>query len=132
MRNRRASAGKAIIVAIFLVSGLCAWGAEPDQPLIIEVWPGKVPEESGEIGPERTRMSPVLERKTVEVTESTRMLTDVTKPTISVYRAPKEKETGTAVVICPGGGYWNLYWELEGEEVAQWLNSMGVTGIILK
>jgi acetyl esterase/lipase len=36
------------------------------------------------------------------------------------------------MLICPGGGYWNLYWELEGEEVAKWLNSLGVTGIILK
>ena len=36
------------------------------------------------------------------------------------------------MLICPGGGYWNLYWELEGEEVAAWLNSLGVTGIILK
>ena len=35
-------------------------------------------------------------------------------------------------MICPGGGYWNLYWQLEGEEVAEWLNSIGVTGIILK
>lgn len=36
------------------------------------------------------------------------------------------------MLICPGGGYWNLYWELEGEEVAAWLNSAGITGIILK
>ena len=36
------------------------------------------------------------------------------------------------MVICPGGGYWDLYWELEGEEVAAWLNSVGMTGIILK
>ena len=36
------------------------------------------------------------------------------------------------MVICPGGGYWNLFWQLEGEEVAAWLNSLGVTGIILK
>jgi len=36
------------------------------------------------------------------------------------------------MLICPGGGYWDLYWELEGEEVASWLNSIGVTGIILK
>jgi acetyl esterase/lipase len=35
-------------------------------------------------------------------------------------------------VICPGGGYWDLFWELEGEEVAAWLNSIGITGIILK
>jgi acetyl esterase/lipase len=36
------------------------------------------------------------------------------------------------VVICPGGGYWDLYWQLEGEEVAAWLNSLGVTGVLLK
>src|SRR5439155_9943316 len=51
---------------------------------------------------------------------------------ITVYQAAKNKNSGTAMLICPGGGYWNLYWELEGEEVAQWLNSIGVTGIILK
>jgi acetyl esterase/lipase len=59
-------------------------------------------------------------------------LTNVSKPSITIYRPAKEKDTGAAVVICPGGGYWNLYWELEGEEVAAWLNSLGVTGIILK
>ena len=36
------------------------------------------------------------------------------------------------MLICPGGGYWNLYWQLEGEEVAAWLNSQGMTGIVLK
>ena len=77
-------------------------------------------------------MSPQLDRKQVEVTESTRMVTNVTKPSITVYRPAKEIDTGTAMLICPGGGYWNLYWELEGEEVAAWLNAQGMTGIILK
>jgi acetyl esterase/lipase len=36
------------------------------------------------------------------------------------------------MLICPGGGYHNLGWDVEGEEVAEWLNSLGVTGIILK
>jgi hypothetical protein len=36
------------------------------------------------------------------------------------------------MIICPGGRYWDLYWELEGEEVAAWLNSVGMTGVILK
>src|SRR5438046_10605949 len=77
-------------------------------------------------------MSKPESRKQTEVTEPTRMSTDVTKPTLTIYRPAKEKETGTAMLICPGGGYWNLYWQLEGEEVAAWLNSLGVTGIILK
>jgi acetyl esterase/lipase len=103
-----------------------------DHPLIIEIWPGTVPNEAGDIGAEKIRMSPKLDREKVEVTESTRMLTNVTKPTIAMYRPEKDKDTGTAMLICPGGGYWNLYWELEGEEVAAWLNSRGITGIILK
>jgi acetyl esterase/lipase len=104
-----------------------------DKPMVIELWPGKVPDETpGVIGPEKVVMSPKLDRKQVEVTESTRMVTNVTRPSITIYRPEKDKDTGTAMLICPGGGYWNLYFELEGEEVAAWLNSLGVTGIILK
>ncbi len=121
----------ASVTAVF-ASLMVAWSAAAAEPLVVEIWPGQVPDESGDIGPERVRMSPALDRKQVEVTEPTRMITDVTKPTLTIYRPPKEKETGTAILICPGGGYWNLYWQLEGEEVAEWLNSIGVTGIILK
>ncbi|HEX3151708.1 MAG TPA: alpha/beta hydrolase [Gemmataceae bacterium] len=103
-----------------------------DKPLVVDLWPGKAPEEPGTIGAEYVRMSPKLDRKQVEVTEPTRMVTNVTKPTITICRPAKDKDTGTAMIICPGGGYWNLFWELEGEEVAAWLNSIGVTGIILK
>jgi acetyl esterase/lipase len=103
-----------------------------DHPQVIDLWPGKVPDESGGIGPERVRMSPKLDRKQVEVTEPTQLITGVTNPTITIHRPPREKDTGTTVLICPGGGYWDLYWQLEGEEVAAWLNSIGVTGIILK
>ena len=103
-----------------------------DKPRVVELWPGKVPDETGGIGAEYIRMSPKLDRKQVEVTEPTRMVTNVTKPTLTIYRPAKEKDNGAAVLICPGGGYWNLYWQLEGEEVAAWLNSLGVTGMILK
>ena len=119
---------------ILLLAWMCAaWPAVgADHPLVVEIWPGAVPDESGGIGPERFRMSPKLERKQVEVTEQTKLITGVTKPTLTIHRPPKDKDTGTAMLVCPGGGYWDLYWQLEGEEVAAWLNSIGVTGIILK
>jgi acetyl esterase/lipase len=119
---------------VSLILGLCpiAVALAADKPLVIDLWPGKPPDEPGTIGPETVRMSPKLDRKQVEVTDSTRMITNVTRPTLTVYRPAQDKDTGTAIIICPGGGYWNLYWELEGEEVAAWLNSLGVTGIILK
>ena len=124
--KRLAAAGAFFVLLAFTSTALAA------DPLVVEIWPGKVPDENGGIGPERVRMSPKLDHKQVEVTEPTRMITDVTKPTITIYRPAKDKDTGTSMIICPGGGYWNLYWELEGEEVAAWLNSTGVTGIILK
>ncbi len=107
-------------------------GGAAENPQVVELWPGAVPDETGNLGAERSLMSPRLDRKQVEVTEPTRMVTNVTKPTITIYRPAKDKDTGTAVLVCPGGGYWNLYWQLEGEEVARWLNSLGATGIILK
>ncbi len=118
--------------AVLLVALSAAWSATAAEPLVVALWPGKVPDESTPIGPERVRWSPRLDRQKVVVTEPTRLLTDVSQPTITIYRPAAEKNTGTAMVICPGGGYWDLYWQLEGEEVAVWLNSIGVTGIILK
>lgn len=122
------------LLPIFLLSVCCGQPSRAeDKPIVVELWSGKVPdEEPGAIGAEKVVMSPALDRKQVEVTVSTRMLTNVTRPSITVYRPDKDKDVGTAMLICPGGGYWNLYWELEGEEVAEWLNSIGITGIILK
>jgi acetyl esterase/lipase len=97
---------------VSLVISICAtWptlGA--DKPLVVEVWPGRAPDESGNIGEEKIRMSPKLDRKQVEVTEPTRLVTNVTKPTLTIYRPAKEKDTGTVVLIFPGAGYWDLYW----------------------
>ena len=45
---------------------------------------------------------------------------------------PKDRRNGSAVVVCPGGGYSILAWDLEGTEVAEWLNSVGVTAVVLK
>lgn len=52
-------------------------------------------------------------------------------PSVTVYPVPKEKNTGAAVVVCPGGGYGVLA-PHEAEPVAVWLNSIGVTGVVLK
>ena len=52
--------------------------------------------------------------------------------TITVYLPPKAKNTGAAVLVFPGGGYNILAYNLEGTEVCEWLNSIGVTGVVLK
>jgi acetyl esterase/lipase len=56
----------------------------------------------------------------------------VTDPTLLVYLPAPEKANGSAVVICPGGGYIRLAIDHEGYDIANWLNEMGVAGIVLK
>jgi acetyl esterase/lipase/SAM-dependent methyltransferase len=109
-----------IVISIVAASALAA------EPLVVDLWPGKTPADAGIKGQETSviRQSPLA--------GPTKVITNVSKPTLVVYRSSWEKNTGTAMIICPGGGYWDLYWELEGEEVAAWLNSIGMTGIILK
>src|SRR5438045_1091977 len=56
---------------------------------------------------------------------------NVSRPTMTVY-SPKGKNTGAAVVVFPGGGYWILAIDLEGTEVCDWLTSKGITCVLLK
>ena len=97
-----------------------------DERPTFDVWPAKPPGETGKVGEER------IDEKARGQNEKIHLLTNVTRPTITIFRPAKEKETGAAVVICPGGGYSILAWDLEGTEVAEWLNKFGVTGIVLK
>jgi acetyl esterase/lipase len=116
-----------VVFSASLCAGLLAsFPAFGSDPQVVELWPGKVPGDVGIKGQETSRIhqSPLV--------GPTKLITNVTRPTLTIFRPSAEKNTGTAMLICPGGGYWDLYWELEGEEVAAWLNSVGITGIILK
>src|SRR4051812_21121928 len=97
------------------------------RPIVLDVWPGgKAVGDHGRIGPERVRAAG--EAPTKDAT----WITNVTRPSISLFRPDAAKDSRVAIVICPGGGYWNLAWDKEGEEVAARLNALGVTGVVLK
>jgi acetyl esterase/lipase len=53
------------------------------------------------------------------------------RPAVFVYPAPADKANGTAVVVCPGGGYGGLASSYEGHDIARWFNTFGVTGLVL-
>jgi acetyl esterase/lipase len=57
---------------------------------------------------------------------------NIHNPSVTVFLAPKENATGTAVIICPGGGHRELVFNAEGKEAAEFLNSIGVTAFVLK
>ena len=61
-----------------------------------------------------------------------RALSHVTQPTLTIYLPPKEKANGTAIIVCPGGGYRQLMIDREGHQVARWLTTLGVAGMVLK
>jgi acetyl esterase/lipase len=54
------------------------------------------------------------------------------KPELHMYRPPQEQATGTAIVVCPGGGYGSLAMDHEGKDVAAWLNNNGIAALVLK
>jgi len=74
---------------------------------------------------------PGNENERIEKQEIT-VISNVQVPDIAVYLPTKKLATGQAVVICPGGGYWILAWDLEGTDIARYLNSIGVAAIVLK
>jgi acetyl esterase/lipase len=61
-----------------------------------------------------------------------RSITNVSQPTVTVYLPAKEKATGAGIVICPGGGYQHLAIDKEGHDIARWLTTIGIAGVVLK
>lgn len=117
----RARPGPTALVSLIFALTCLASSCRAAEPFIVDLWPGKPPGETGTLGEEK-----------LTGTVGSRQLTNVSKPTLTVYRPEKDKDTGTAVIVAPGGGFRFLAWDHEGENVARWLNSIGVTGIILK
>jgi len=108
-----------IVWTIASLGAVAAYAA--DQTTAIDVWPATPPGDTRKPAAEKAETRGKITRTS-----------NVSKPTLTFFRPAKDKDTGAAVIICPGGGYSILAWDLEGTEVAEWLNSAGVTGIILK
>ena len=93
------------------------------QNSVIKVWPADIP---GSLKNE------TYTEKTTVTNDIISLYAKVTDPSITVFLPPAEKATGTAVLICPGGGYGVLAFDHEGFAIARWLNENGIAGIILK
>lgn len=112
-------------IVLFCLNGVRA----AESPAVIKLWPETPPGGARDVGEERDSTKPtdrLVGGKAVIRT------TNVSTPTLTVFPADPAKANGAAVVICPGGGHHVLAWDLEGTEVAEWLNSLGVTAFVLK
>jgi acetyl esterase/lipase len=99
------------------------------EPKPIALWPHGAPGKKATSEPEKDMTTA---KDGLVAGKSVIRLGNVTEPTITVYRPSQARETGTAVVVFPGGGYRILAMDLEGTEVCHWLNSAGITAILLK
>jgi acetyl esterase/lipase len=117
------------VCVVFAFGGLSAqtvgWQPSPGH-MQMPIWPGAVPDAQPVAGPENqtTVKSLVAGKPWVSVGP-------VSRPTVTVYSS-KGKNTGAAVVVFPGGGYWILAIDLEGTEVCDWLTAKGITCVLLK
>jgi acetyl esterase/lipase len=89
----------------------------PPPAQTIDLWPGTPPGDKPGLPAEKTVGN---------------NLTNVSTPTIAVYPPPPDIDTGAAVLVCPGGGFRQLAFIKEGTNIAHWLNSVGITAIVLK
>lgn len=104
--------------------------AQSAEPVVIDLWPDKIPGPAAKVdGPEQDRTK---DTDRLIAGERIIKLANVSKPQAHVYLPKKDKANGGAVVICPGGGYHILAWDLEGTEVAEWLNELGFAAVVLK
>jgi acetyl esterase/lipase len=114
----------------FLIAFSCCLsaGAETNPPLTLPLWP------------ETTATANQAAHETDTTTSGDQLvagrrverLTNVTAPNVEYYPAPADHNSGTAVLVFPGGGYRILALDLEGTEVCSWLNSSGISCLLLK
>jgi len=97
------------------------------QPEVIPVWPGSAPGTHNWSQPEQeTILLHLLHLK------NTKVVRNVVQPTLTAYLPDPAVANGTAVIVCPGGGFLFLNMDTEGTDVARWLNAHGVTAFVLK
>jgi len=104
------------VLAILVILNLVSYG----QDYVLPLYKGEIPN------------SIKMEQKEKIVKSDIILISNVQDPDIAVYLPSKRFATGQAVVICPGGGYGVLAYDLEGTDIARYLNSIGVAGIVLK
>lgn len=104
-------------VMLLLLLSVCAVNAYAQET--VDLWQGNPPVDNG-----------ITVAETLEGNGT--WYVNVSKPTLTIYSPEAEKNNGTAVVICPGGGYAGLSFKNEGTDFAEWLISKGITAVILK
>ncbi len=95
------------------------------QQKVVPLWPGTAPGSESWTQKEETIAVP-------QVAAGRPLVRNVTQPTLTAFLPNTANATGTAVIVCPGGGFQFLSWESEGTEIAEWFRARGVAAFVLK
>lgn len=114
---------KNIAVSLLALVALASQGL---AQTILPLWPAGSPTLKG--ADEKEKLTPPDAKPGQRINS----IRNVHNPTIEVRPAPKEKANGTVIIVAPGGGHSQLVWGSEGTDIAEWLNSIGITAVILK
>ena len=113
------------LIPLFALGTMLAAAAHQTIPL----WPDGAPGEKATTEAERDTSTP---NDGLVAGKPVIRLGNVSTPTVTLYPASKARNTGAAVLVFPGGGYRILAYDLEGTEICDWLNSIGVTAVLVK
>lgn len=113
---------------------LCAFAFFPFiskaiEPEIINLWPNDGPGEKIKL-PDEANVTKPADRTVAN--KPVIRIGNVSKPTLTFYRPAAQKDIGTTILVFPGGAYNILATDIEGTEICEWLNSLGVTAVLLK
>jgi len=111
---------KQLITIFFMMSSLTTFSQKNN---LIYLWPEKVP---GEL---KEKQAPVI---AAYEKDNILRLSEVTNPALEVFQPDQVNKNSAAVIVCPGGGYQILAYDLEGTEIAAWLNKLGFTAFVLQ
>jgi acetyl esterase/lipase len=120
-------------LAITFVVGVVAITVAPShgraaEQAKIRLWPGQPPGPEVHLGEEKDMTGP---KDGLVAGKPVIRIGNVSTPTLMVFKSTAAT-TDTAVIVAPGGGHRIVAWDLEGTEVAEWLNGLGVTAFVLK
>jgi acetyl esterase/lipase len=111
---------KLLLIYFLILFSLNSFSQKKD---IIYLWPGKVP---GELKDKKEAVIDTSQKDNII------RFTEVTNPAVEVFLPDPAIRNGSAVIVCPGGGYKVLAYDLEGTEIAAWLNKLGFAAFVLQ
>lgn len=122
----RINRGLSLLPLILLLFSTAGQPTSPPHPEVVRIWPGQAPGTTDWRAPEEAA------DVTLPNVGKIHVITNVTVPTLTIFRPSARRKNGTAMIVLPGGSFRALAWDVDGVETAQWLASKGVTAFLLK